>query len=106
MSATELPEIQAVSDETARVHREFVSRARAIPEVRIAAGGDPAERNALLVLVPSLWSEAAERVYELQAEILRSYPEIHLEVEIQGIHETGERDRWLETLLDGTLEGG
>jgi hypothetical protein len=65
-------------------------------------GGETLGESSILVFVPSLTDETAERVATLQGEILRGFPGARLDLEVNGLEELGAT---VETLHEWLPEG-
>jgi hypothetical protein len=68
----------------------FLEEVERIPGVlRVVTDDSCAGCPSIMVAVPSLRSEAAAHVFELQARVLREYPDAELDVRVKGLEERG-----------------
>lgn len=57
--------------------------------LHVVTEDDGAGCPSITVAVPSLRSEAAAHVFELQAQVLREHPDAELDVRVKGLEERG-----------------
>jgi hypothetical protein len=67
----------------------FIDQVAEIADARVACYGDEDTGKKVVVFVPSLWSEAADRVLELEGQILSQFPRAAPEIHVKGLEELG-----------------
>ena len=71
--------------DTAKAVAIFSVLVREIPDVLAVriSGGPTLQEKRFAVVVATLFSEAADRVFELEASLFRKYPQAHLDVHLE-----------------------
>ena len=87
----EAPSPPLLKTQTQIANRIFRQRAKKIPdtEIEVRTGENEGE-PIYVILVPEFRSEASRRIYKLQSDLYRKYPEANLNVEVRGRRELGE----------------
>ncbi len=71
--------------QTEAANRCFLERVQQIPNITVhVTGGETLVEQSFLVDVPTLRSEEADRVYELEGDIYRAYPKARTYVRVRG----------------------
>jgi hypothetical protein len=71
--------------QTEAANRCFLERVQQIPNATVhITGGETLVEQSFIVEVPSLWDEAADRVYELEGEIYRAFPRTQTRIRVRG----------------------